>query len=142
MTESELLTLYLEISAAEVNFLAWCASVTTALYTVAYMIGTKLHIRSVISIVLMFLGILSFILIPAISYSSFELDVIESLRQLQSSGTHLSPFSENLISRIDEGIKPISVISIFLTLAFPTGGIGYLIYQYRIGGKSTGNENE
>jgi|GEM_PF-6802010 len=90
----------------------------------------------------MFLGVLSFVLILVSSYASFEFDVIESLRQLQSNGTHLSPFSENLISRIEEDINPISVISILVTLAFPTGGIWYLIYQYRIGRKSTGNENE
>ena len=138
MTESELLTLYFELDSTSVVLIAYCASVTTVLYTIAYVVGPKLHIGSVISLIFLFLGILAFLLNLLVTYGGLELDVIESLSQLKSNGAELLPVTESLIGTGE--IPVLWLVFAFLSSMFPIGGIGYLIYQYRMGSASTGNE--
>jgi len=140
MTESELLTLFIELDANSMVLLAYCASVTTALYTIAYVVGTKLHIGSVVSLTLLFLGILAYLLNTLGTYGTLSLAVIESLSQLKSNGAELLPVSETLIGAGE--VNSLMQILILLLSMFPIGGVGYLIYQYRIGRASTSVKTE
>ena len=141
MTEADLVSLYLEILSANYVVVAGYVSVTAALYTVAYMTGINLQIRSLIFIIITYFSIMAALGVLQQIYLGLLSGAVESLKNLNSDGVQLSQLSELLTGQFEVSQGLLVVLALFM-LPFEIGAIGYLIYQYRIGSTLRSNENE
>ncbi len=141
MTETDLVALCLEILNANYIIVGGYISVTAALYTVAYMTGTNLKIRSLIFIIITYFSIMVALTLLHVIYIEALSGAVESLINLNSDGVQLSQLSGVLIGQL-EAREGLWIALALLVLPFEIGAIVYLIYQYRISRASISNENE
>ena len=134
MTEAELLTLFTEFGAINTGNLYWFLSVTFALYTVAYLVGRKLSLGSVIFIIVAYLSFLILVINEMATLIGFYSAIREDLHALQESGVQLSRTATYQLESADRLSAWNALGALFPFLA-SLGGIGYVIYQYRQGRK-------
>ena len=110
---------------------SWWVSVSLGMFTLAYFVGDKLRIASLLFILATFTVFLYFQVSQLRRIGANIIAAVGSLRDLESEGVQLSKLSEQLFLSYD-GSWLVAVEFLYLPLLY-LGGIAYLIHRYQQG---------
>lgn len=143
MTEADFVLMLSEYTNRSWVLQTWFVSVSMALFTVSYLVGRKISLGQLLFILLTYVLYVFAILRNLGRILDNITSTINSLLALKDQGIELSPLTTQLFESYpveDTSLKAIIDFFIFdfgFFLLMFFGAIGYVIYQYRSGKKSS-----
>ena len=137
MTETELVSHYLEILALIKEDGYWFFSATFGLYSVAYVVGKKMTLGSVIFVIVAYIALLVSTINEVLVMRSLLVSILNDLMNLERQGAELSNLSQRVVEILSfADLTPVMIgILSIAPLAASLGGVGYLLSQSRQGRK-------
>ncbi len=141
MTESEILTLYIEISTAQMTVLAGWFTITFGLYSIGYLAGDRFKRGTVLFIVLTYTLLTFYSASVMIGYDDYILSLVEDIIALKDNGSQISNMSQILIQPYFSSFSLAFVVNLVSLPLLGIGAISYLIYRHREGCRTVGQND-